>query len=596
MGITKNDLLKALDRFYSKETLLKLFKKYFLNWIADGYIGGNLGLFEVSLIGHTSKKQIFLDLIFEIYSKEEIFLTIYNNLDKDIQNIFLEIAWNEKFIIDDKNKYLTEKTNGYRKILIPKTKYMFFNYNCSDENLWVKSKKENGYFYLHKDIIRWIRKYLPKPKEYDLIPINKPSTTFFLSSEKEVINKISTYYNFYSLGHIELSTSNKVLKKSKREMRKYCKLIEFYNDFGDLDFLKTETLSLFLLSLSKKYQDQKYFKPQNLKFLIIGLLDGKLISDENFNYTTKFLNYLKGVKYIWNEKEQTKKAFRTIKTVLENMPKGKAVSIDNILKYIDYRDMDIEILSPENIYNYVYINEADYGRTKISTYENYYNYVVVPFVKSIFAILGCLGVLDIYYDVPSNKNGLYLKNGYLTKYDGFKYIKLSKLGEYIFDKINNYNFGEDNENSEVYLDSNRLIISIVGDSPIRIMFLETIAERISESKFKISYKSFFKNIETEKDILEKIDIFKQKISNNLPKLWEKFFEKLITRSSSITPVNDYQIIKLKEDKELFEIILKNKKIKSKILKAENFHILIKKEDISELSNFLKENGYFNKLI
>lgn len=596
MGITKNDLLDALDRFYSKETLLKLFKEYFLNWIADGYIGGNLGLFEVSLIGPTSKKQVFLDLIFEIYSKEEIFSTIYHELDKDIQNIFLEIAWNEKFIINDKNKYLTEKTNGYRKILIPKSKYMFFNYNCPNESLWVKNDDEKGYFYLHKDIIRWIRKYLPKPKEYNLIPVDKPSTTFFLSSEKEVINKISTYYNFYSLGHIEMSTSNKILKKSKREMKKYCKLIEFYNDFGDLDFLKTETLSLFLLSLTEKYRDQKYFKPQNLKFLIIELLNGNVISDEDFNYTTKFLNYLKGVKYIWNEKEQTKKAFKTIKTVLENMPKGKAVSIDNILKYIDYRDMDIEILSPENIYNYVYINEADYGRTKITNYENYYNYVVVPFVKSIFAILGCLGVLDIYYDIPTDKNGLYLKNGYLTKYDGFKYIKLSKLGEYIFNKIENYNFGEDSEDSEIYLDSNRLIISIIGDSHIRIMFLETIADRISESKFKISYKSFFKNIETEKDILEKIEVFKQKISNKLPKIWEDFFDSLIKRSSSVNLVDEYKIIKLKEDKELFEIILKDKNIKNKILKAENYHILIKKEDISEFSNLLKEHGYFNTLI
>ena len=59
----KQKFSEAINEFYSKEMLFKLFKKYFLDWIAEGYIGSSLGLFEISMITENSNKQTFLDLI-----------------------------------------------------------------------------------------------------------------------------------------------------------------------------------------------------------------------------------------------------------------------------------------------------------------------------------------------------------------------------------------------------------------------------------------------------------------------------------------------------------------------------------------------------
>ena len=39
MGISKDRFREALNEFYSKEVLFKLYNKYFLDWIAEGYIG-----------------------------------------------------------------------------------------------------------------------------------------------------------------------------------------------------------------------------------------------------------------------------------------------------------------------------------------------------------------------------------------------------------------------------------------------------------------------------------------------------------------------------------------------------------------------------
>ena len=141
------------------------------------------------------------------------------------------------------------------------------------------------------------------------------------------------------------------------------------------------------------------------------------------------------------------------------------------------------------MYEHVYINEANYERTKLSTYENYQGYIIEPFIKSILFILGTFGVLEIYYTAPTGKKSLYLRHGYLSKYDGIKGFKLTKLGEYIFGKRENYEFKQVEEGS-VYLEDDFLLATVVGEAPVRTLFLESIGTKISPRKFKISSESF----------------------------------------------------------------------------------------------------------
>ena len=49
--------------------LLKLFQKYFVNWIADGYIGKELNIFEISTIGEKTDKEVLLKLFIEFYGR-----------------------------------------------------------------------------------------------------------------------------------------------------------------------------------------------------------------------------------------------------------------------------------------------------------------------------------------------------------------------------------------------------------------------------------------------------------------------------------------------------------------------------------------------
>ena len=53
-----NELEHILSKRYDQEILLKLFQKYFVNWIADGYIGKELNIFEISTIGEKTDKEV----------------------------------------------------------------------------------------------------------------------------------------------------------------------------------------------------------------------------------------------------------------------------------------------------------------------------------------------------------------------------------------------------------------------------------------------------------------------------------------------------------------------------------------------------------
>ena len=91
MAISKTRFREALNRFYTKDELFRLFKTYFLNWIAEGYIGSNLGLFEISLITADSSKNKFLDLIEQVFSKKKVFLLLYSILSQKIYKICLQL-------------------------------------------------------------------------------------------------------------------------------------------------------------------------------------------------------------------------------------------------------------------------------------------------------------------------------------------------------------------------------------------------------------------------------------------------------------------------------------------------------------------------
>ena len=82
------------------------------------------------------------------------------------------------------------------------------------------------------------------------------------------------------------------------------------------------------------------------------------------------------------------------------------------------------------------------------------------------------------------------------------------LERYIFGRQDKYNFKEEEE-GEAILEDDRLIVTLIGDSPVKAFFLENIGIRIADNKYKITQESFLRKVSCKKDILEKTEEFKK---------------------------------------------------------------------------------------
>ena len=268
------------------------------------------------------------------------------------------------------------------------------------------------------------------------------------------------------------------------------------------------------------------------------------------------------------------------------------VSVDNIIKSILFQDKFYELIDIQDVKDYIYINEANYERTRITNYNRYRDYIVIPFIKSFFFLLGTLGIFELYYNMPDEDSYLYLKNGYLSKYDGLQYIRLTKLGEYVLGKRESYEFKKVTEESEILLDEEHLIITLLGDAPTKTMFLERIGQKIASNKYKVTKESFLRNLEENSSLQERIEEFHSKIPNPKPQIWIDFLEELAVKSRAIIWKPEYRVLKLKEDKELISIVSKDKRFQEFILRGEEYHIFVKEENMGALSKLFKEYGYY----
>lgn len=585
--ISKDRYKLALNNFYSKEMLVEIYEKYLIKLISEGFIGLNLGLFEVALIDKNTKKEFYLSLLEELYSKK-CFQHFIDYIDENLKKIFLHVLWYGEYEITKEERAiffnLTNSSTYQEKL---KAEFAFFKI--------VKKTTHSFFIDLDYDIKRVIRLNLNNfPKNYYLNEVNDIKSNYHMCNEYEFLHNFNKYLDFFKENKIALASNNKILKESKKNLQKFCKITEFYPEEKNLEFIKSETISLFFILMfdDKIKKIEKFSSIEDYKNLALDFLQANFKSSVSYPFSSFFLNYLKGVKNIWNNTENSKKVFYSLFSLLQEMKDKKTISVNNFIEAFLYRDENIELISTKDIKDYVYINEANLQRTKILDFNSYIQLIIEPMVKAYLFILTTIGLLDITYLKPSDKSGLYLKNNFLSQYDGIETIKLSNFGLYVLGKYKKYDLIKENEKEEIYLDDKNLLITVVGEQAIFRSFLENISTRISNNIYKIDEDSFCKKIKTKEEYVETLKKFKEEIKNPLTKNWEDFFDDISEKFNSISIEQDYIVLKLDPKSPLMNVILKDSNLKKLYLKAENYHIIISKENFKIFKEILQTYGYY----
>ncbi|MCP4403683.1 MAG: hypothetical protein GY801_41055, partial [bacterium] len=369
---------------------------------------------------------------------------------------------------------------------------------------------------------------------------------------------------------------------------------EFYGkEDRDLEFLKTRLVIDFLQGRVLKLERDPLALLRELfqKFFSTA-------SDKKQKRLADFLYHLKGggyYEYDYAKRETHVKS--SLLTLLKALTPSKWYSLDGLLKYGFYRDLYLYVIQPDRYGSELYFSKSHggayggYERTYVRR-ENYTQVVTAPFLKTTFFLFAAFGLLDLAYNLPENPEIQERNKAYLSPFDGLRYVRLTPLGAYAIGLQKSYKATVHEESANVALDDKRLILTLEGQDPLKQMVLEKMADKISNTCYKVNYQSFLKECATRKDIKQKIEMFRDLVSETPPPVWQDFLQDVQNKINPLVKQSKLTAFRLQESKELIALFAQDEVLKKYVLKAEGFHVLIEQKDISKIKKRLEEFGYF----
>lgn len=185
------------------------------------------------------------------------------------------------------------------------------------------------------------------------------------------------------------------------------------------------------------------------------------------------------------------------------------------------------------------------------------------------------------------------KNNPATPFARAEYLRLTPLGRYALGIDNEYEPPQQEQIAYFELDPDRLIIrSLVEPNPYAQLLLDT-STAISRNRFETSPQSFLSHCTNRKDVEEKIGVFRQFVSNELPPLWQQFFDSLLLHCNPLaSDTTAYKVYRLSpSNTDLIHLLSSDARLRRLFIRAEGYLILVKKEDQKRFTDELKKHGY-----
>lgn len=444
---------------------------------------------------------------------------------------------------------------------------------------------------LKPSIVKLYRKHIPLSKEYQLISlseyelIHNDKSLVFFKDDEAFLQKINSICKFAANGYIVYNSTGKTLLKSTfSKFKEMIGIKEFFpEENGDLANIRAD----FLLSLFEKIKDKKMETPiSNLKDFVLNLLD---INDSDIQFVLKILQHLS---YRCPQKPEPNNYLKIMLDILKEISDKEWVSYQALYNLINLKYKHFCPIDKSLVFSYMNFREDQflYFGTKVINDFYFTTYFFDPFIKGVLYLFSAIGIIDIAY-FPYDKQMKSIYEYTFSPYLMLDYVKVTDFGKYIFDITDKIIIPEDKIEHSIMLDNKELIIFIEGNDDIVKSIVSKMGKKISDNSYCVDCESFLEKCKDEKDVEMQISIFYNQISKNPPEIWINFFENLRKRANSFTCESGYQIFKVKDSIELRNAIISDEQLGKLILKAENFHILIKKADYAKVKKIMKKYGF-----
>ncbi|MBI4777469.1 hypothetical protein HY792_00875 [Candidatus Desantisbacteria bacterium] len=576
-GITEDELIKIegiIDKGYNSDTLKKIYQQYLRHLFKENPL--------------PQKKADIACAMSIVFADKDLFQRLLPFLPEGVKNVLNILVWEGgKHFIKKLEKMfgiqIAEKDGHSLNI---RNAYLLFQVQTDYYN------RKDSSLYLSDEFRKAIKRYLPLPEGYDLIPLDTIEKTDFIHADNAMIlRQLALFVAYIKQGNIKFNKNQtKIMKGSVKAMEKCCHIREFYEN-KDLECIKTQLIVDFLIISpieeinnpvnSLKQLFDNFFKHKGLKKYQLYSL----------------LSYIKGdaFQYYGYHEEYEEKVKMSFFNLLKKMSNQHWYSMENVIKHCCYNDIYLDIVDRSIASRYLYYSKTDrYGYIKVNISETLYkDAIIIPLIKSAMFLFSAFGLLDIAYNLPENSSLQEKEHKYLSVFDGLQHIRLTKLGAYVLGLTKEYEMEKIAEQkANLILDEGRLLIHMEGEDALKRLALEKVGERIGNTHYRVDCNSFLKECFCEKDIQQKVMLFKDYISSNPPQIWQDFLNGILKRINPLTIEENTVVCKLTPEKELISLIATDEILKKYILKAENYRILIETTHINKIKKRLGELGYF----
>ena len=589
LQLNKNEILVNLNNCSYNELL------EFAAFIGD-IAGSKINLKKI----RTIRKTDLIDHFSTLLSMSPFVEKIYHKLSSSEASKFVyeNLIW-ERSSLETKDvmrqfstDFLSQKSSWGSSVTKQKDEFLFIQreesvfYNGSSDVLCLR-----GNF---KSVLKMV---FPVPSEMELFAIDDAENLdacFTYSNEAHIFNFINVISEMLKNNLVEFGKTNeKPLSKTLNMLKNSTQIEEFYDD-KKLSLLATDMLTR---SFSYYYWKVKGFKGREIDTLrnfLITQFEDKI----DFFISRIFLSHLKKVRYdSWYSKQSS--LFMVLKSIIAELPKDAWVDMSNIVKFCKYRDMRIDLDRPHKTAEYNLECEVitDNGVVVETFYADERDYNVLflePILKASFFYLGALGLFELKYDEPYSPYTISAKGkAYISPWDSLEFVKLSKLGEYIFGFSDAYEQKRVvKKSTALKFDEYKPIITIDAQDTLSLAKLESYCDKYDTNRYILSYAKIFKDCKNSKALEQKIEYFYKNIESNPPKVFQNFFDEIKQNANLLQRDLKQVVIKLDNNKKLLNLFMQNKKLQELIIKAQGYRVIVLKENIPKLTKIVKEHGFF----
>lgn len=584
-----NQIVKTFENSYSFDDLRcikKSLKPFFIQYLTARNTDSEvLDLVYSIYSASSSTRKKFAELIALIFISRENFITYFQWLPPSIQKVWKDVikenGISSQELIIRYNVYIPGINHPdfiMKRDILPAL--CFFSFDLYYNNtLDFIEKIAMYYFYLPPKIHSLVIPLFYQPQEYELILLDtlpEKNKLLVYENKQEILSNIPVIKGVEQQGYIVLNIKGNVNLTTVVTVERKMEMSEFFDSvMREVSVIR----GFLILTLYTKYkfsESQTDIPEKYIKNIFLNLLPN------DFGWIIpSLLHHIKGYRDLHKQKNPGAEQYSQIIKYIRDLPLGKWMSLENLLMYCKYKEINLCPLSE------TYLGK-DYlrFRNEIILKDKYYSLITIPFVKAILFMLAAFGVIDIAYGDYSLSFDSY--------YESLRYFRITELGEYILGKKQVFLRATDGTEKHYFeADENNLIIRSLEPDNIYEKLLMEMAVPISKTRFKVTHISFLRSCKTAVDIENKINFFRLFICHNPSKIWEEFFESVKKRVNPLAEVkSNFKLFKLDAtNTELIRLIAQDPQIKKYVLKVENHHMLIKNQDISKVVERLKTYGY-----